>query len=71
MCDPTPVHGCIDNKYLGCGGAAGSLGFPISDEQGIPGDSNPSDREELFQNGYIFWQNGAATVIFVGVSHSC
>ncbi len=65
------VHGCIDSKYLRCGGAAGPLGFPISDEQPIPGDSNPSDREELFQNGYIFWQNGAPTVIFVGVSPSC
>lgn len=64
------VQGCIDSKYLACGGASGPLGFPISDEKAMAGNPSPG-RESDFQNGYIFWENGQAIVVPVGVTVNC
>lgn len=64
------VQGCIDSRYLACGGASGPLGFPISDEKAMAGNPSPG-RESDFQNGYIFWENGQAIVVPVGVAVNC
>ena len=48
------VHGCIYHAYVGFGGAASSLGLPISDEY----TNSIGERESDFQGGNIIWLNG-------------
>lgn len=47
------VHGDIRRKYLECGGPAGELGLPTSNEQAIPGAGGA--RMNTFQHGSICW----------------
>ena len=49
------VHGSILGAYLAAGGPTGSLGFPTSDEEDVPGV--PGARRSTFQNGDIYWSS--------------
>lgn len=55
------VVGCIFQKYRSVGEAAGELGFPTGDAYAFSGGI-----EQNFQNGYIFYSNGTATVTLGG-----
>lgn len=64
------VHGAIRDTYHSLGGPIGSLGFPTSDEQNVPGASAPA-RANSFQHGSLLWFGGNVIVcrpykIFVG-----
>ena len=48
------VHGDIRKKYKECGGPAGALGFPTSDEKDIPNHSG-TGKINSFQKGSICW----------------
>jgi uncharacterized protein with LGFP repeats len=45
------VHGAILERYRAEGGAAGPLGFPVSDEEEAPGG-----RVSRFQRGAVLWE---------------
>lgn len=56
------VHGSIRKKYMECGGPAGELGFPTSDETDIPGASGPA-RINSFQKGSICWYGNYNSIV--------
>lgn len=47
------VHGAILDKYQELGGAAGWLGFPVTDEVDVKGV--PNARTSVFEHGQILW----------------
>lgn len=51
------VYGAIGRSYLQRGGAAGPVGFPLSEERDAPGG-----RESVFQNGVLRWERATGTV---------
>lgn len=55
------AHGDIRQKFRDLGGPIGSLGFPTSDEQDIPGV--PGGRFNTFQNASLLWYGSAASIV--------
>lgn len=60
--DAFEVHGDIRRKYIECGGPAGQLGFPTSNEQDIPGFSG-AGRMNTFEKGAICWYGNYDSII--------
>ena len=58
------VHGSILGAYLAAGGPTGSLGFPTSDEEDVPGV--PGARRSAFQNGDIYWSSAFGVHVLHG-----
>ena len=55
------AHGDIRQKFRDLGGPAGTLGFPTSDEQDIPGIAG--GRFNTFQNGSLLWYGSLASIV--------
>jgi len=58
------VHGAILATYLDKGGATGFLGFPISDEEDVPGV--PGAKRSTFQGGDIYWSVEHGSHVLLG-----
>jgi hypothetical protein len=58
------VHGSILRLYLSLGGPTGTLGFPTSDEEDVPGV--PGAKRSTFQNGDIYWTSGSGAHVLHG-----
>lgn len=57
------VHGDIRDKYNVLGGAAGRLGFPLTDETGTP---DGVGRYNHFQHGSIYWTPHTGPMMVAG-----
>jgi len=51
------VHGAIRDRWASLGWENGFLGFPVSDEFGVP-----AGRQSNFQNGALFWNTATGVV---------